>query len=216
MSRTDQRRRRVLRAVAPVAGLLAVGLLVWQGSYAAFSASTNNTPDSWATGSLTLLNDGGAGTGLPASYIGSTTALFTETAIKPLDTRTRCLTVKAGGTAGGTLKFYRGAITGTNSAALAPFLTMTVVAAPTSVPDLLVKADCTNFPAAGTTTIAAGVPLSTLPTTYGTGLGSAVIPAGTRFIAYKIIYTFSSTGSNPGDNALQSSDASAELDWEIQ
>ena len=43
MSRTDQRRRRVLRAVAPVAGLLAVGLLVWQGSYAAFSATTNNS-----------------------------------------------------------------------------------------------------------------------------------------------------------------------------
>ena len=53
MSRTDQRRRRVLRAVAPVAGLLAVGLLVWQGSYAAFSATTNNTGDSWATGALT-------------------------------------------------------------------------------------------------------------------------------------------------------------------
>ena len=111
MSRTDQRRRRVLRAVAPVAGLLAVGLLVWQGSYAAFSATTNNTADSWATGALTLTNDAGTG-----AYAATTAALFTETAIKPGTTLAKCLTVQAGGTVGGTLKFYRGAITGTNSA----------------------------------------------------------------------------------------------------
>ena len=41
MSRPN--RRRAVRAVAPVAGLLAAGLLVWQGSYAAFSATTDNT-----------------------------------------------------------------------------------------------------------------------------------------------------------------------------
>ena len=83
MSRTDQRRRRVLRAVAPVAGLLAVGLLVWQGSYAAFSATTNNTGDSWATGTLTLQNDAGTGT-YAAKH---DAALFTETALKPGATR---------------------------------------------------------------------------------------------------------------------------------
>ena len=32
MHRLDQRRRRILRAAAPVAGLLAAGLLVWLGS----------------------------------------------------------------------------------------------------------------------------------------------------------------------------------------
>ena len=40
MNRTQ---RRLVRAVAPVAGLLAAGLLVWQGSTAAFTATTNNT-----------------------------------------------------------------------------------------------------------------------------------------------------------------------------
>ena len=48
--RLDPRRRRALRAAAPVAGLLAAGLLVWQGSYAAFSATTSNTNDAWSTG----------------------------------------------------------------------------------------------------------------------------------------------------------------------
>ena len=41
----QQRRRRALRAAAPVAGLLAAGLLVWQGSYSAFSATTASTGD---------------------------------------------------------------------------------------------------------------------------------------------------------------------------
>ncbi len=48
----DTNRRRAVRAVAPVAGLLAAGLLVWQGSYAAFSATTANTGDAWSTGTL--------------------------------------------------------------------------------------------------------------------------------------------------------------------
>ena len=56
MSRTN--RRRTVRAVAPVAGLLAAGLLVWQGSYAAFSATTVDTGNAWATGQLNLTNNG--------------------------------------------------------------------------------------------------------------------------------------------------------------
>jgi len=211
MSQTDQRRRRVLRAVAPVAGLLAAGLLVWQGSYAAFSATTNNTADSWATGALTLTND--AGTGV---YAATTAALFTEVAIKPGTTLAKCLTVQAGGTVGGALKFYRGAITGTNSVALAPQLTLTITAMPAQAANPGVTANCTNFVAAGAVSIAPGVALSALPTTYATGLGSMAIPVATRFIAYKISYTFTSTGTNPGDNALQSSDAAADLSWEIQ
>ena len=59
MSRTT--RRRAVRAVAPVAGLLAAGLLVWQGSYAAFTATTTNQQDSWAAGKLILKNNGMGG-----------------------------------------------------------------------------------------------------------------------------------------------------------
>ena len=51
---TDRRRRRALRAVTPLAALLIAALLVWQGSNAAFSASTNNTNDTWSTGNLAL------------------------------------------------------------------------------------------------------------------------------------------------------------------
>jgi hypothetical protein len=211
MSRTDQRRRRVLRAVAPVAGLLAVGLLVWQGSYAAFSATTNNNANSWSTGNLTLQNDAGTGT-----YAANTSALFTETNIKPGATLSRCLTVAAGGTVGGTLKFYAGAITGTNSAALAPQISVGIVASSVlaAVPAPAVGANCANFPTTGLTTLTAGTGLDSLPTTYATGLGAAVVPvAVSRWVTYKITYTFTS-GAN--DNALQLSNAVADLKWEIQ
>ncbi len=113
MSRTT--RRRAIRAVAPVAGLLAAGLLVWQGSYAAFSATTNNTSDAWDTGSLALTNNGGTGT-----YAGSTTALFNglvagqpENNIKIGSTGTKCITVESTGSIAGALKMYRGTVSGT-------------------------------------------------------------------------------------------------------
>jgi len=66
------------------------------------------------------------------------------------------------------------------------------------------------------TITAAGATLSSLPSTYAAGLGSFVVPAGARWVTYKITYTFTSTGSSAGDNALQSSDAAADLNWEIQ
>src|SRR5438874_9623165 len=97
----QRRRRRALRAAAPVAGLLAAGLLVWQGSYSAFSATTDNTNDSWASGTLVLTNNGGA-----AAYAASTSATFAETNLKPGSTNTKCITVKSTGSLAGALKFY--------------------------------------------------------------------------------------------------------------
>jgi hypothetical protein len=212
MSRTDQRRRRVLRAVAPVAGLLAVGLLVWQGSYAAFSAQTNNTNNAWATGSLTLTNDGGTGSYATTPF--NTAGLFAETTIKPGDTKTHCLTVKTGGTSGGNLVFYRGAVGG--SAPLSAQIGLTIVAAPASTTDLGVTAACANFPGSGTTTLATNVALSALPSTYGTGLGPVAITTGVKFVAYKFVYTFNSLGTNPLDNALQGTNTNSDFSWEIQ
>jgi hypothetical protein len=209
-TRTRSRRRRALRVAAPVAGLLAAGLLVWQGSYAAFSAQTDNGTQTWSTGSLTLTNDGGTGT-----YAASTTAIFNETNLKiPSSTVSRCLTVRTGG-AGGTLNFYRGAISGTNSAGLAPQVSLVIRAMPTATVDPNVTTNCTNFNS-GTASTIATTTLSALPTTYGTGLGSIVVPNGARFVAYQFTYQLTSTGSNAGDNALQSSSAQAQFNWEIQ
>lgn len=204
-------RQRAVRAVAPVAGLLAAGLLVWQGSYAAFNATTSNTADAWSTGSLALTNNGGG-----TVYSGTTTALFSESGLKVDQAAVqKCITVESTGTLAGSLKLFRGTITGNaKSAALAGALRVTVeaggVAAATNV-----AANCTNFPTTGVTTLHNAVALSALPVDYAGATGVSVA-TGTQRVAYRITYTLPTTGTQSGDNALQTATAQTDLTWEIQ
>src|SRR5665213_4284968 len=103
---TAQRRRRIIRAAAPLAGMLAAGLLVWQGSYAAFSATTADNTNAWSSGSLVLTNNGGG-----ATFSTTTTALFNEVNLRPGSTGVKCLTVQSGATTAGVLRLYRSALT---------------------------------------------------------------------------------------------------------
>jgi hypothetical protein len=203
----NQRRRRALRAAAPIAGLLAAGLLVWQGSYAAFSATTANNTDAWSSGSLVLTNNGGT-----ATYAATTTATFNELALKPGSTGTKCITVKSAGTAAGSLAFYRSALAD-SSPSLGAQIQVTIDAAPVAT-DVLVG--CGGFPAVGLTNVTTGTALTALPTTYATATGPVAVAAGTQLIAYRIAWTFASTGTTAGDNALQTKTVTAGFTWEIQ
>jgi hypothetical protein len=212
MSRTDQRRRRVLRAVAPVAGLLAVGLLVWQGSYAAFSATTQNNTDAWTSGSLSLTNNGGiAGAG---AYVGTTTATFGGAALKPGSTGSQCLTVKSTGTAAGSLKLYENSLADSGPS-LGAQIQVTIDAAPVGAA-VDVLTNCAAFPAVGLVNVATNVPLTLLPTTYGTAVGPVAVALGTQNVAYRVNWTFVSAGTTALDNALQSKTVTAGFTWEIQ
>jgi hypothetical protein len=201
-----------------VAGLLAAGLLVWQGSYAAFSATTGNSADAWTTGTLALSNNGGSA----GTYSGSTAALFNGTvAAQPENnlkigaSGTKCITVESTGSVAGALKLYRGAITGTNSGLLAPQISLTIdagsVTAATNV-----AANCTGFPTSGTTPIASAVALSALPIDFATATANFPVAGGTQRVAYRIAWTITSTGGAVTDNALQNSSAVSTLTWEIQ
>jgi len=203
----NKRRRRALRAAAPVAGLLAAGLLVWQGSYAAFSATTQNNTDAWVTGSLALTNNGGT-----AVYAGTTTATFNELALKPGSTGQKCITVKSTGTAAGSLKMYENALAD-SAPSLGAQIQLTVLAAPVAA-DVLVG--CGGFPAVGTTAVVTNQPLTTMPGTYLTATGPVAVASGTQLVAYEINWTFVSTGTTAGDNALQSKTVTAGFTWEIQ
>ncbi|MDP9145339.1 MAG: hypothetical protein M3N43_11695 [Actinomycetota bacterium] len=200
---TDRRRRRALRAATPLAALLVAALLIWQGSNAAFSATTDNTNDAWATGSLALTNNGGGTT-----YSGTTAALFTENNLKPGDTGAKCITVQSGGTLAGSLKLYRGAVTGTNSAALAAVLDVTVDAVAVSS-STNVQANCTGYIGGSSGAVYNGT-LSAMPSTYAAASGTAVA-AGTQRVVYRIGWTINSGATN----GVQSSSAQANLIWEI-
>ena len=203
----NKRRRRARRAAAPVAGLLVAGLLVWQGSYAAFSATTADNTNAWSSGSLVLTNNGGTST-----YAATTTATFNEVQLKPGSTGTKCITVKSGGTAAGSLKMYESALAD-SSPSLGAQIQLTIDAAPVAT-DVLVG--CAGFPASGLTNVATSVPLTTLPTTYVAAAGPVAVAGGTVLTAYRIAWTFASTGSTAGDNALQSKTVTAGFTWEIQ
>jgi hypothetical protein len=200
---TDRRRRRALRAITPLAALLVAALLIWQGSNAAFSATTDNTNDTWATGNLVLTNNGGG-----TVYSGSTAALFTESNRKPGDTGFKCITVHSGGSLAGNLRLYRGAITGTNGAALAAVIDVTVdsvaVSAATNV-----QANCAGYTGGTSGAIFNGT-LNGMPTTYAAATGTAVA-AGPQRVVYRIGWTINSAA----DNSVQSSSAIANLNWEI-
>jgi hypothetical protein len=202
-----ERRRRVVRATAPAFGLLAAGLLVWQGSYAAFSATTVDTNNAWATGSLALTNNGGG-----AVYSASTSATFGGNNLKPGSTGTTCLTVKSVGTSAGTLAMYESSLVD-SAPSLGAQIQLTVTE---GVPATDVLANCVGFPVAGVTTVATNQPLSTFPTTFATATGTTAVATGTVLEAYKVVWTFVSTGTNPGDTALMGKTATAGFTWEIQ
>jgi len=206
MSKQSDRRRRVVRATAPAAGLLAAGLLVWQGSYAAFSATTVDTNNAWSSGSLALTNNGGG-----ATYSASTSATFGGTNLKPGATGTTCLTVKSVGTAAGNLAMYESSLAD-SSPSLGAQIQLTITA---GVPATDVQSNCTGFPTTGLTTIATNQPLSTFASTYATGVPVAVA-TGTVLEAYKVVWTFASTGTNPGDSALMGKTVTSGFTWELQ
>jgi hypothetical protein len=203
----SERRRRVVRATAPAFGLLAAGLLVWQGSYAAFSATTTDTGNAWASGSLALTNNGGTGT-----YSAATTATFGGTNLKPGSTGTTCLTVKSVGTSAGNLAMYESALAD-STPSLGAQIQLTITE---GVPATDVQANCTGFPTTGLTTVATNQPLSTFPTTYATATGVTPVATGTVLEAYKVVWTFATTGTNVGDTALMGKTVTAGFTWEIQ
>jgi hypothetical protein len=202
-STTDRRQRRMLRAAAPLAALLVAALLVWQGSNAAFSATTDNTGDAWATGNLVLTNNGGG-----TVYAGTTSALFTETNLKPGNTGFKCITVQSGGSLAGNLRLFRGAVTGTNSAALSAVLDVTLDAVAVSA-STNVQANCTGYTGGSSGALFSGT-LDAMPTTYAGASGIAVA-GGTQRVAYRIGWTLNSGAGN----SVQSSSAAANLMWEI-
>ncbi len=210
MSNKPERRRRFIRATAPAFGLLAAGLLVWQGSYAAFSATTNNTGSTWASGSLNLVNDGNGG----GTFLATQSVNWGQTAIKPGATATVCINVQNTGTAAGTLNFYRsGALADTNAGHPANLLSGKILLTIDAVASASkLTGGCAGFGALGTSTsVASGVALSALPTAWSNGATSVTVPAG-QFAVYRVTWLFDPTA----DNNYQTASTGTAFTWEEQ
>lgn len=88
-------------AVGVPLGLLACATLVWQSSYAAFSATTTAT-GTWATGQVVLHDDDGSG----PSGTATGTALFDATGLMPGSAGSRCIAVTYAGTLAATVRLH--------------------------------------------------------------------------------------------------------------
>jgi hypothetical protein len=212
---TPRHRRTLVRATAPFIGLLIAGTLVWQGSNAAFTASTAAAGNAWNAGTVSLQNNSVDGTFRQAGQ-----ATFNVSNIKPGSTGSACVTVRSTGTVPSNGRFYVQNVTGTIAPALAPQIQLTVesgtlpngVGAGTNIP-----ASCAGAPAF--TPVLTNVALTSLPTSYATAANSWTLAGGaavTENRVYRITWTFATTGTNAGDNLLQGRTAGADFVWEVQ
>jgi hypothetical protein len=206
---------RSLLAVVPV-GLLLAGSLVWQSTAAAFTATTDNTGNTWQAGSVTL-TDSDAGSALFDSAANG--------ALRPGSNRSRCIRVDYTGDLTADIRLSvttptAGAVTLDN------YLMMSVergrdVAAGTVVnPDcstgftsnttptfLYNTASATTGTADQTKTLGA---LKTAAPDYANGLRAGTSVAGGTSLTFRIGYWVLD------DNAAQSKRSTATFTWEAR
>ncbi len=189
-------RRIASLSAAPVAVLLA-GLMVWQGSNAAFTAETYNAGNNWETGSVGLTDDDAG------------SAMFSLANVKPGDTGSKCIAVTAAAGLAGVVKTYVSTLT---AGGLEHNITVTIEQGTGGS-----FASCTGFTNAVTQAVQ---PLANLFVDHGT-YGNGVLPwtkgTGVESKTYKITWLFDTTGlDEAGVNALQGTDVQATFEWELQ
>jgi hypothetical protein len=181
-----------------VAVLLA-GLMVWQGSNAAFSADTRNIGNNWETGSVYITDDDGGA------------AMFQITGVVPMQSGEKCIAVTATPSVASVVKFYVGDL---GADGLQDYVKVTVAQGTGGT-----FADC----AAGGGFVAdqteASQSLQAISTAHGSW-ANAILPwttSGTATKTYKISWVFdTSTLTEAQVNALQGLGASINFEWELQ
>lgn len=197
MSASNSRLRAVAKWSAVPVGLIVSAALVWQASYSAFTATTSNPTNNWATGTVVLSDDD---TG---------TAMFNATVLKPGSTGEKCIVVTSSGTLAATVKLYGTGVATTN--ALSSYVDLTVQQGTVGT----FAGGCAGFtqdagaPNLFTGTLAA---FATAYTNFGTGFGTFAPAAGTVTRVYKIVYTINAATPN----GSQGGTASIGLTWESQ
>jgi hypothetical protein len=199
MNAPSIRTRRIMsRSGGPVAVLLA-GLMVWQGSNAAFSSDTRNVGNSWETGSVALTDDDGG------------TAMFQVQDLTPGDSGEKCIVVTASSSVPGVVKTY---VADLAADGLEPYIKLTIQEGTGGAFD-----DCTGFAPIWTYPSEALSALFTDHSDYSTGLlpwATAGVPSG-ESMSYRFSWVFD-VGSldQTAIDGLQGKAVSVNIGWELQ
>ncbi len=214
----ETRKRRFARASAVPIGLLASGALVFAGSQAAFTATTDNKTNTWQAGKVMLKNDGAKGTAVfdvsstPAAFPASGTA---NMAIKPGQSGTKCIVVENSSNLDGEVRFYvptkGGVAQSPGTAALSSELLVKVEFATGTY------ASCASYPASPQVVFggATGAILAGAPATWAaaaTGVWSPTGDTTNDYGTYRITWSLPSAATD----AVQNGTATADFQWEIR
>jgi hypothetical protein len=187
-------RKQLVAGAAVPAALVLSGAIVWQSSYAAFSATTSNPTNNWSAGTVALTDDD------------SNTALFTAANLKPGATGVKCIAVTSTGTLPSAVKLYGTSYATTNG--LADSINLKVEQGTGAT-----NSSCAGFTGASTLFDAALSSFGTTKTSFATGVGSwSPVGGTTETRSYRVTYTLSATTPD----TAQGGTAAVGFTWESQ
>jgi hypothetical protein len=199
MQNPSDRAVRILSAAAAPAAIVVAAALIWNSSYAAFSGSTRNSGNSWATGAVAVTDDDAG------------SARFQVTNMLPGQSDTKCIAVTTNATVPGVVKGY--AVNPVASGVgLENYIKVTVDEGTGGS-----FGSCSGFSASST--VIPTMTLGTLATfsNYANGAGGWTVQPGTSTRSYKITWTFDASSlSQSSLNALQGAQTGIDFQWELQ
>lgn len=213
--RAPRARRTVLPVAVPI-GLLLSLTLTWGSTHAAFSASTENSGNSWQAGRV-VLGDSDSGS-----------AFFTtaaDGALKPGSTRSRCIRIDYTGDLAADVRMYA-TTPASGATSLDPYLVMSVERGVDVTAATTVAADCsTGFTPTSTPTFLYNTQqadvltadqartlsyLKTQHADYSTGVAVSTATAPNTHLTLRITYAVKD------DNGAQNTQSSATFTWEAR
>jgi len=202
MKKPSTRTRALLGYGAVPLAILLAGGLVWQSSYAAFTATTRSAGNSWSTGSVALTDDDRG------------VAAFSATNVVPGSTGTKCIVVTSTASVPGEVRSYVANLS-SSGATLGDRITFRLEPGTGGSFN-----DCTGFVPSGTAEPASPITaVAAARHDYATGghaWATAGIAAG-ESRTYRGTWTFDTTGLTQAQiDALQGSSLSADLVWEFR
>lgn len=214
--RSRSRAPRTLLAAAIPVGLVLSAAVVWQSTAAAFTATTDDTGNTWQTGSV-VLADSDAGS-----------ALFDSTrdsALQPGSTRSRCIRVDYTGSLPATIKLY--VTTPTSGATtLDPYLVLSVEQGQDVTSATTVAPDCSSgFTSTSTATFVYNTAVASDPAADQTATMATLKSAAHDYtsglvvgsaVAQNTSLTFKITYAVADNNSAQNTQSTATFTWEAQ
>jgi hypothetical protein len=186
----------MLRILPAPLGLLLSGVLVWQGSYAAFLATTSNSGNKWTAGTVALTNDSA---GQP---------MFQETNIKPGDTGSHCIQITSTSTVASVVKLYA-SVSENPGNDIGPYINLTIEEGTGGT-----FASCAGFTASSTAYTGNVEDFENTRTNYANGVGPwALDNTPPNTLSFRFAWTFSA--SAPASTQGGSSDDVTFI-WEAQ